>query len=112
MIYMLTFDELYVLRRIIKISKSHINSRDELLSLVSKKFDIWELDSILDSLYDKNFFEKEHYTKFLNGGRAFTIVHNTKHFYELTIKKVIHFFINSIIVPAAVAWLTALIAVG
>ena len=108
---MLTYDEKYILRKIAKLSKNktHFDSRKELYNLVAKKYTIRDLDLILDSLYEKDFFESEHYNKYINGGRGFIVKQNTKKYNEIALKKIIFFIINSIAVPVVVSIITTLI---
>lgn len=109
---MLTHDEKYVLKEIIKLSQKdlHINSNDELREIVSSRISNKELDAILDSLNSKNFFKG--YQSFHNGGRLFWVTHETQKYTEITIKKALNFLLTSIVVPAVVSLITAWITVG
>ncbi|MCI5946620.1 MAG: hypothetical protein MRZ39_06985 [Oscillospiraceae bacterium] len=112
---MLTHDEKYVLKKIIKLTKikPRINSNKELLNEVSKKYTVSELDRILDSLHEKKFFDdEEKYTKYQNGGRVFTVKHETQRYNEVTLKKTITFLFSSVVVPAIVSVITAWLTVG
>lgn len=119
---MLTSKEKKVLKGVIKYAKKHhtnfINTNnhekyDEFVSKAGlKKYSKKDLASIFDSLYDKNFFEKEPYAKYSDWGRAFTLTHDTQQYNELRIKKTVVFIVNSLAIPAIVAVITTLITNG
>lgn len=106
---MLTHDEKYVLKIIIKLSKDkmRLNSRDDLLSKVSNKLSFEELNIILDSLYQKGFFKD--YKIFERRGPSFTVTHETQKYNEVTVKNAIKFLFCSVIVPIIVSVITAYI---
>lgn len=107
----LTNDEKRVLKTIKKLSKTqtYFDSKIDLTNKLSYKYSNSEIDMILDSLYEKGYFDKEQYTKRLKGGRSFIIIHKTKTYNEIAVKEIIRYILNSLFVPAAVALITALI---
>ncbi len=109
---MLTHDETYVLNKIVELSElTHKNtfmSKTELHNILSDKYNLNEMNSILESLYEKKFIRID-FKKVLKGEIPVTILHDAKHHRELSVKKILNQILTSIILPVIVSVITAII---
>lgn len=111
MLKWLTYKEWYVLNKIVSISDENFQWNtidddtlfDEVFKVVFSKSD---LDSILDRLNNKNYFVNNEYTVYLNGGRAFRLTYDGKHYKNVCLGRIIKFIITSIIIPIITSIIT------